>query len=104
MQLDSGYTLNRLRVDGGATQNQFLMQLQSDILNIPINRPNNIEATSRGAAYLAGLATDIWELSDLPKLQTESTVFTPNIRQEKRFRLLDGWKKALTKTLTPKQL
>jgi glycerol kinase len=104
MQRDSGYTLNRLRVDGGATQNKFLMQFQSDLLNIPINRPNNIEATARGASYLAGLAIDLWEPSDLPDLQTESTTFTPNMSQIKREKLLEGWKKALKKTLTSKQL
>jgi glycerol kinase len=100
MQHDSGYKINSLRVDGGASRNRFLMQFQSDILNVPVERPTMVEATARGAGYLAGLAADIWELSDLSSLQSESSVFAPTMSQELRARLLEGWRNALMKTLT----
>ena len=98
MQLDSGYTIKNLRVDGGAARNEFLMQFQSELLGVPVVRPHMVEATARGAAYLAGLAADIWpSVSCLSR--PEADVFTPNINQEKRETLLAGWRSALGKTL-----
>ena len=101
MQRDSGYKINTLRVDGGASRNRFLMQFQSDILNVPIIRATMIEATARGAAYLAGLATDIWTMSDIASIQSEAETFNPKMSKEKRAQYLEGWNNALNKTLTP---
>src|SRR2546423_1141388 len=61
MRSDSGIELNELRVDGGASRNDFLMQFQADVLGIPVVRPANTETTAAGAAYLAGLATGFWK-------------------------------------------
>ena len=98
MQLDSGYAIKSLRVDGGAARNGFLMQFQSDILGVPVVRPRMLEATARGAAYFAGLAADIWpSVSSLTKSQAD--VFNPNMDQDKRETLLAGWRSALGKTL-----
>jgi len=99
MQRDSGYDIKSLRVDGGATRNGFLMQFQSDILDIPVIRPRKIEATARGAAYMAGLAVDFWEsVNDLPRSESNTDVFTPKMSPETRRRLLDGWRSALAKS------
>ena len=101
MQRDSGYSINSLRVDGGVTRNEFMMQFQSDVLGMPVICPHMTEATSRGAVYLAGLGLDIWESADeLSRLDTRSDVFTPKIGQEERKKLLLGWSMALRKTLT----
>ena len=98
MQLDSGYTIKSLKVDGGAARNGFLMQFQSELLRVPVIRPRMIEATARGAAYLAGLGADIWpSVSSLSR--SEADVFTPQMSKEKRERLLSGWRSALGKTL-----
>ncbi len=101
MQKDSQTQIKDLRVDGGATQNNYLMQFQSDILNIPITRPHTTEATAKGAAYLAGHGASIWSLKELLTLTTKSTQFTPKISQTERKKLLTGWRKALNKTLSP---
>jgi glycerol kinase len=99
MHRDSGYSVKSLRVDGGATRNGFLMQFQSDILDVPIIRPRMIEATARGAAYLAGLAVDFWKsVSALPSPESEVDVFTPKMRPDTRKRLLDGWRNAVGKS------
>jgi glycerol kinase len=98
MQLDSGYTIKSLRVDGGAARNGFLMQFQSELLRVPVVRPRMVEATARGAAYLAGLAADIWpNVSCLSK--SDADVFTPTMSEGKREALLVGWRSALGKTL-----
>jgi glycerol kinase len=99
MHRDSGYRVKSLRVDGGATRNGFLMQFQSDILDVPIIRPRMIEATARGAAYLAGLAVDFWKsVSALPSPESEVDVFTPKMGPDTRKRLLDGWRNAVGKS------
>jgi glycerol kinase len=101
MQHDTGTYIKNLRVDGGASRNDFLMQFQSDILGIPIVRPYMTEATARGAAYLAGLGSGIWEsVDDLSLLNTKSDVFTPKISQGAREKLLMGWRDASKKTLS----
>ena len=99
MQQDSGYGIKSLRVDGGATRNGFLMQFQSDILDVPIIRPRMIEATARGVAYLAGLAEGFWESpSDLPRPDSNADVFTPKMSPDARSQLLYGWRNALGKS------
>jgi glycerol kinase len=99
MEKDSGIQLQNLRVDGGAVKNNFLMQFQSDILNVPVQRPVVNETTALGAAYLAGLAVGFWESKDEIenrwKLEQE---FTPNMSEEDRDGLYAGWQQAVQAT------
>lgn len=92
MEKDSGISLNSLRVDGGASANNFLMKFQSDILELNVKRPKCIETTALGAAYLAGLATGFWksreEIKENWKLGRE---FEHTMAKEKRRELLKGW-------------
>lgn len=96
MEKDAGIRLNRLKVDGGAVANNFLMQFQSDILGVPVDRPKVAETTALGAAYLAGLATGFWrsqaELADKWALDRG---FTPTLPAEERERLYAGWRRAV---------
>lgn len=96
MVKDTGKDLVALKVDGGASANNFLMQFQSDILDRQVLRPECIETTSLGAAYLAGLATGYWENTDdiLANWQIDRT-FEPDLEDVKRKELLNGWKKAV---------
>ncbi len=100
MASDLGKELVSLKVDGGACANNFLMQFQSDILGKEVLRPQCIETTSLGAAYLAGLATGYWKNQDdvLENWQIDKT-FTPSMADEQRKALLSGWKKALERTI-----
>ena len=93
---DLGECLLSLKVDGGASANDFLMQFQADILGCEVKRPVCIETTSLGAAYLAGLAVGYWESKEdvIKNWQVEKT-FTPNMDEEKKGELLAGWKKAV---------
>ncbi|MEJ8679399.1 glycerol kinase GlpK [Plesiomonas shigelloides] len=98
MQADSGTPLKALRVDGGAVQNNFLMQFQSDILNTTVERPVVREVTALGAAYLAGLAIGFWK--DLDELQCKAAidrVFEPGMSEGERARLYKGWQKAVSR-------
>lgn len=96
MSEDLGEDMHSLKVDGGACANNFLMQFQSDILGCEVKRPQCIETTSLGAAYLAGLATGYWESKDdvIENWQVDC-VFEANMSEEKRNELLAGWKKAV---------
>lgn len=88
-----------LSVDGGASGNNYLMQFQSDILNCKIVRPECLETTALGAAYLAGLALNVWhDLDELKRLQKINQIFLPRINEEKRNTLYRGWKKAVEAT------
>lgn len=93
---DLGEPLVALKVDGGASANNFLMQFQSDILDCKVMRPQCIETTSLGAAYLAGLATGYWESKEdvIENWQIDRT-FTPEMDEDTRSSLLAGWKKAV---------
>ncbi|MDO4766095.1 MAG: glycerol kinase GlpK [Eubacteriales bacterium] len=96
MQTESGITLDTLRVDGGAVQNNFLMQFQSDILNTRVERTVNQESTALGVAFLAGLAVGLWkDKSELLSKITLEHTFTPELSAEKREELYSGWKKAV---------
>ena len=94
---DLGEHLVSLKVDGGASANDFLMQFQADIMGCEVKRPVCIETTSLGAAYLAGLATGYWENKEdvIKNWQVEKT-FTPDMDDQKREELLTGWKKAVS--------
>ena len=100
MQKDSGLELKELRVDGGASANNLLMQFQSDILNTDVSRPKNIETTAMGAAYLAGIAEGFWKDRDeIIQLIRADGTFTPDMREEKREKLYRGWKKAVKRVM-----
>ncbi len=99
MTADSSIPLNVLKVDGGASANNFLMQFQADVTGSPVERPKNVESTASGAAYLAGLSSGFWTLRELESFQSESTVFKPTMKKEKRDILLSGWKKAVMHSL-----
>jgi len=99
MRVDSGISLTELRVDGGASRNDFLMQFQADILGIPVVRPANTETTAAGAAFLAGLAVDFWTAEELDSLWTAERVFEPAMTASARSALLDGWHEAVERTV-----
>ena len=97
---DSGVPLTELKVDGGATANDTLLQFQADILNVPVVRPVVAETTALGAAYAAGLAVGYWEnRDDLRKNWQEDKRWTPRLDAAERERLYRNWKKAVTRTL-----
>ncbi len=101
MEADSGIKLQALRVDGGAVKNNFLMEFQSDILNVPVERPQVIETTALGAAYLAGLAVGYWDSQDeIAKQWAIDRKFEPKMDEETRTKLYEGWKKAVATTRT----
>ena len=95
MASDAGTGLRSLRVDGGASVNDLLMQFQSDILNVTAVRPKVIETTARGAAMLAGLATGVWTVADLNELDAVDREFTPHMDEQTRAALLHNWRRAL---------
>ena len=101
MEADSGINIKELRVDGGATENNLLMQFQSDVLNTTVIRPIITETTALGAAYLAGLAVGVWE--NIEALQTQWQIdkkFTPTMKVEERNALVEGWNKAIRATVS----
>ncbi|WP_242142098.1 MULTISPECIES: glycerol kinase GlpK [unclassified Bacillus cereus group] len=99
MEADSGIKLKTLRVDGGAVKNNFLMQFQSDVLQVPVERPMISETTALGAAYLAGLAVGYWESQEEIKAQWDmDRSFTPEMEMERSEELYAGWKKAIEAT------
>ncbi len=101
MEADSGINIKELRVDGGATENNLLMQFQSDVLNTTVIRPIITETTALGAAYLAGLAVGVWE--NIEALQTQWQIdkkFTPTMKVEERNALVEGWNKAIKATVS----
>lgn len=96
MEQDSGIQLKSLKVDGGASANNFLMQFQSDIIRTEVVRPACIETTALGAAYLAGLAVGYWKSKEEIKANWQmGAEFTPAMEQDKREAYLQGWKKAV---------
>ena len=96
MKADSGIALSALKVDGGASANNFLMQAQADIIGAPVNRPECVETTAMGAAYLAGLAVGYWEnKEEVIKNWSIDATFKPTINTEKREAMLKGWNKAV---------
>jgi glycerol kinase len=98
MQADAGIRLSELRVDGGATQNDLLMQFQADLLGVPVVRPTIIETTALGAAYLAGLGVGYWRdtLALYAPWQSER-IFEPAMAREEAQRLLLQWRRALAR-------
>ena len=100
MEADANTPISEVRVDGGATANNILMQFQADILDIPVTRPYIMETTALGAAYLAGLATGVWQdINELKKLWHEELTFRPDMPDADRVRLYDGWQNAVSKVM-----
>lgn len=96
MQEDSGVKLSKLAVDGGAIRNDFLMQFQSDILGVVVERPAASESTGLGAAFLAGLAVGYWSgKEELTTLRKSERVFIPQMEEAKREQLFKGWLRAV---------
>lgn len=96
MEADSGIKLAVLKVDGGASANNFLMQTQADMIDAPVNRPQCVETTAMGAAYLAGLAVGYWvNKEDVIKNWAIDRVFTPQISKVERSNKIKGWNKAV---------
>ena len=98
MEDDSNIEINSLKVDGGACMNNYLMQFQSDILNCEVTRPKIVESTAMGAGYLAGLMSDIWDINKIKSNQEIDITFSPQIKDEKRNILYDGWRDAVKRT------
>ncbi|MDE6956894.1 MAG: glycerol kinase GlpK [Lachnospiraceae bacterium] len=97
MEEDSGIQLSSLKVDGGASANDFLMQFQADILGAPVNRPVCAQTTALGAAYLAGLAVGYWKnKEDVMQNWKISKVFTPKMEENEKTQRIKGWKRAVT--------
>jgi glycerol kinase len=98
---ESGIELRELRVDGGAAKNRFIMQFQADMLNVPVVRGAIDEASSLGAAFMAGLSVGFWEdLDDLAAINPNQETFTPSMSQQLRERYYSGWKEAVRRTLS----
>ena len=104
MERDSGMKLAELKVDGGASRNNLMMQFQADILGTTVIRPEVTETTAMGACYLAGLATGYWDsIEDIRKQWKAEKVFTPLASAEKILKLKEGWKDAVGRTLSGKE-
>ncbi|KIL37645.1 glycerol kinase [Cohnella kolymensis] len=99
MESDSGLKLQALRVDGGATANNLLMQFQADILGVAVQRPSVTETTALGAAYMAGIAVGFWNKNDIAQKAGENTMFEPHMEDTERQKLYRGWKKAVKRTM-----
>jgi glycerol kinase len=98
MEADAGIKLRELRVDGGASANDLLMQLQADLLNVPVVRPKVAETTALGAAYLAGLAVGFWKSqTDIARQWQVDKRFTPAMKPAARNRIAKGWVRALSR-------
>ncbi len=98
MEQDSGIEITSLMVDGGATNNNYLMQFQSDILGVEVDRPAITESTALGAAYLAGLHAGVWTLDEIKKVRKTDRKFAPGITKTERDHLYKGWQKAVQRT------
>lgn len=98
MQTDAQISLKGLRVDGGACANNFLMQFQADMLQVPVQRPRVIETTALGAAYLAGLAVGFWDMNELQSDWKLDRTFAPSMDEAERSRLYKYWQKAVARS------
>ncbi len=99
METDSGISLTALRVDGGASANDLLMQFQADLLDVPVERPEIIETTALGAAYLAGIAVGYWKKSEIAERWQLDNSFAPKMEKEKQEKLYKGWQKAVQRAM-----
>ena len=96
MEADAGIRLSSLKVDGGASANNYLMQTQADVNAAPVDRPKCVETTAAGAAYLAGLSVGFWkDQAQLRAIRQTDRTFQPKLREQERTVRLEGWKKAV---------
>ncbi|MBT8047986.1 MAG: glycerol kinase GlpK [Xanthomonadales bacterium] len=96
MREDSGIELNELRVDGGASMNDFLMQFQADMLGVTVDRPKMVETTASGSAYLAGMAVGVWNSpTELDQIRHSDSRFEPQMPEAQRDELYQGWLRAV---------
>jgi glycerol kinase len=101
MNEESGVPLRELRVDGGASANDFLMQFQADLLGVPVDRPALVETTAAGAAFLAGLGTGFWRnAQELARTRRRDRLFTPAMAPDRREALYAGWKSAVARVVS----
>ena len=99
MMADSEININSISVDGGASVNNYLLQFQADLLNCKIRRPECLETTALGAAYMAGLAVGVWnDLDELKKLADTNQIFVRHMNKEEVDKKYEGWKKAVSAT------
>jgi len=98
MEDDSGIQLKNLKVDGGACANNYLMQFQANILDTEVHRPEVIESTAMGAAFLAGIQVGLWSQEDIDQSRPMNRIFEPSFDRVKRKRLYTKWKKAVERT------
>ena len=99
MALDSSLRPSSMRVDGGASANNFLMQFQADLIDATVVRPEMVESTARGAAMLAGRAVGMWSQKELMNLRQDAVQFTPSMKETQRAALYGGWKRAVQRAL-----
>jgi len=100
MEADAGFAIKELRVDGGATVNDLLMQFQSDILNTKVIRPRITETTALGAAYLAGLGVGFFNgIHEIEEYWKVERTFTPKMDDSHRFKLTSEWSRAIRATV-----
>ena len=96
MHMDTGRAVTQLRVDGGASVSDFMMQFQSDLLGVPVDRPDMVETTAQGAAWLAGLHAGVWsDINELEKSRRSQQVFMPAMREQEIGKLYAKWKRAV---------
>ena len=99
MTKDSGIVLSELRVDGGASVSNIMMQIQANLIRTMVNRPKNVETTALGAAYLAGLAVGMWsDINEIERNREVEKVFIPNMEQADRDKLYNGWLRAVERS------
>jgi glycerol kinase len=98
MEAASGEALGELRADGGATENAWLMQFQSDVLGVPVLVPEVAETTALGAAYLAGVGTGLWTLDEVSRNWRERARYEPTMSVDERESLLRDWHRALERS------
>jgi len=99
LESDTGLKIRSLAVDGGATQNEFLMQFQADILQIEVQRVHYVETTALGVAYLAGLGIGFWDKDKVKSFASQKTVFTPGMSEDQRDMLIEGWDNAIKQAI-----
>ena len=95
---DSSSKMVALKVDGGASANNYLMQFQSDILNVDVDRPKMLEVSALGAAFLAGIKAGFWTSDAIEKVREREALFTPKVDESTRIKKYEGWKKAVERT------
>ena len=96
MKADSAVPLKELRVDGGASVSNIMMQIQANIAGCPVNRPKVVETTALGAAYLAGLAVGFWGgLDEISQIREVDRIFFPEMTEDEREKAYAGWQKAV---------